>query len=495
MVCLVIAACGVMLSSGAAILISDPSGVTPSSPDYWENSFITIGRAEVIVNGGTVITQPAGANVTIGSGEDAVGRLTITENARMYTPNSAYVGYRGGTGIMTIENGGTWMLGSSMFLGQNEGTTGILSVSTGGTVTVGGLSIGLSGHGIINISNGGTLVNTSSFTTNLGSGIYSTPAVGVVVVDGAGSNWINNSAIKIAMGGVSTGSLTVRNGGLVATTGLSAGDGVADLEFDGGVLRAQGASTNFITGVFNSLKLTGAGMTLENDQAVTVNQTFTGDGGLRKTGVGTLTLNAKQEYTGLTVVESGTLTGTVSLTGGLVVRNGGVFAPGGASKGWQAEVGGFVLDRGGILALKIGVYRDSLLVDGDVVLDGTLALSAIGTLRDGDSYALIVNDGNHPVYGTFSTITVGGASVEWHPVGGLFGGGWFEYKGKTFAISYGGDASTGSLYGGRDVVLGVGVDVSVFPPVPPIPEPATLTLLALGATIIYGCHRGERRRA
>ena len=398
----------------------------------------------VMLTNGSTMNAPSGITVGNTSVSSVLSGSTVTTGA--YSNDTI-----AGTALVSGA-GTTWTTSSSLRIEDSKYYhQAKLTVTDGGTVNVGTLlSVGAPGYAMLEITNGNTVVSGSG---QIGGEVRS---AGVVVVDGSGSSWTNKGTIS--MGCQGSGALMVRNGGLVAMTSIKTGTGVVDLEFDGGTLKAQESVSEIFSGTYNSLKLTGGGMTMQIDSGLSIGmgQVFTGDGGMNKTGSGTLTLSTRQEYTGLTVVREGTLAGTVSLAGGLVVRNGGTFAPGAAGRSWIADMGGFTLDRGGILALKIGGYTDSLLVDGDVMLNGTLALVTSGTVENG-SHTLIINWGDNPVHGTFSDIMVNGAPAELHSVDGLCGGGWFEINGKTFALSYGGQAYTGSLHGGHDVILNIDV--------------------------------------
>ena len=74
----------------------------------------------------------------------------------------------------------------------------------------GGFNIGSFGTGTLTIANGGTVINNTAFTANIGSGAGSQ---GKVRVAGAGSIWSNSSGVNIGHSG--TGTLTIAEGGVV----------------------------------------------------------------------------------------------------------------------------------------------------------------------------------------------------------------------------------------------------------------------------------------
>jgi outer membrane autotransporter protein len=74
----------------------------------------------------------------------------------------------------------------------------------------GGLNIGSFGTGSLTIINGGTVINNTAFTANIGEGAGS---LGTVRVAGAASTWSNSSGVNI--GNLGTGTLTIAEGGVV----------------------------------------------------------------------------------------------------------------------------------------------------------------------------------------------------------------------------------------------------------------------------------------
>jgi len=258
---------------------------------------------------------------------------------------------------------------------------------------------------------------------------------------------------------------------------------VADLAFNGGILKPLSSTDSFLSGNFNSLYLDGSGLSagaaaltlqVDADLTVGVSKVFTGDGGLAKTGWGTLVLNGAQAYTGLTDVKNGMLMGDVSFAGGLTVRDGAIFAPGNNGI-WTTTVGGeYTQEFGAVLAMTIGRSgSDRLVVGGNVNLGGTLALFFTDDIEEG-SYVLIESLDDGVILQMFNAFTVNGVLVESKFLYGSSDTVWFQANDRWYTLSYGDSR--------MELV------VSSSPPAG-VPEPATLALLTFGAAALFGRRR------
>ena len=222
-IAVVVCVCVLVPSASAAVVST--GDVSPPDPTTWTYyTFAAIGETgsgAVSVNGGDEIRSYLGY---IGKEPGAVGEVTVSgPSSEWYNKCYIYAGFDG-TGTLNIQNGGRVSTHGtsnySVFIGCHSGSTGVITVDGAGSELVNNahntMYIGLHGSGILNISNGGWVGNGPY--GNIGS--YA-GATGVVTVDGVGSTWVARS---VFLGGTSyngdkdggNGKLIIRNGGEVS---------------------------------------------------------------------------------------------------------------------------------------------------------------------------------------------------------------------------------------------------------------------------------------
>ena len=104
-----------------------------------------------------------------------------------------------------------------------------------------------------------------------------------------------------------SGGTTLTRGKLSVDSDTRLGDPASDLNFDGGTLQITGTSFSSSPRVFNWLAGGGGFDVADAGHTFTVSQNLTGNGGLMKSGPGTLLLMPNQSYTGGTTIEEGRL--------------------------------------------------------------------------------------------------------------------------------------------------------------------------------------------
>jgi outer membrane autotransporter protein len=255
-------------------------------------------------------------------------------------------GVTGGTAALTVSNGGVIMTNPGGGAEIGRGGDGIVLVTGAGSqLLAGGLTVGEpfngvgTGHGQLTVADGGVVRIEAGGLSQIGVG-----GQGVVLVTGAGSQLLAGDYLSIGASGGATGDgqLTIQDGGLVSasTVALSYNDGIsignsgtllvqgtagargvletatlskgydtASATFDGGILRASGSSTDFISSYAGDYVTIGVGgMFLDtNGFDVTASSALSGAGALTKQGAGTLILSANNSYAGGTTIETGVL--------------------------------------------------------------------------------------------------------------------------------------------------------------------------------------------
>jgi autotransporter-associated beta strand protein len=222
-------------------------------------------------------------------------------------------------------SGGTTILNNTVILGaDNAMGTGSLSFNAtvgnsvlrlnGRNQTISGLSVVSAGFAGIVENN--LAATTGVLTIDLASGVTvnGTTAlnfrdnVGQLALVKTGSGTLNLSLFQSTTN--YSGGLTVNQGVLSYNAAQALGNSTAGgtITLGGGTLNYTGASASSVT-ISNNVTLTAstAGTFNNANGTVNVSGTISGSGNLIKTGAGTLSLNASNNYSGNTTISAGTL--------------------------------------------------------------------------------------------------------------------------------------------------------------------------------------------
>jgi fibronectin-binding autotransporter adhesin len=291
-------------TSTGAVVVSNATLIVTTELDLGDGGNATLS----IQNGGTVLV---GGNAFPGPTTAVTGAITLTgAQSSLTVLGAAVVGgdfdattgnpLPGGTGSITANAGTRVNLGPTFLFG---GATLTVNTGTLGNFTVAGLDDGVTGSsvGSVAVGSGSTLTIDTSNNPNLLSFFSG-------VISGAGGVTKTGLGTQVFTGGVNTYTgPTGINGGVLAFGTLNdLGLGTA-INFNGGTLQ-YGTNTDDIS--VRTVTINAGGATIDTDGN---NVTFAnpignnGPGGLTKTGPGTLTLAAANTYGGVTTVLNGTL--------------------------------------------------------------------------------------------------------------------------------------------------------------------------------------------
>ncbi len=331
-----------------------------------------------VFDGGYLENQGLGLIGTFGGGSE--GKVTVTGTASVWKSVDDLVVGAGGKGILRVLDGGTVQSAYGAFVGG-------IGPAADGTATVSGtnslwsvedfMSIGGEGAGgTLNILDGGRV------TTKIADiGSYQDDT-GTVNVDGPGSVF-EQTEKKLIVGFDGDGTLNLSNGGLIDQSSLPTPRAIllAKTANSKGTINigADPLNTPLAPGLIDAIAVRGK----DGDATLNFHHTgtdyfFTNNGmaggsavdirGSAKVGhyAGTTTLTSRNNYSGGTTIEGGTLRTSHrrALGTGPVILNGGSLDPTG-----RLNTGPFTWNAGTV-ASDLGATTDFINVNGDLVLTG-----------------------------------------------------------------------------------------------------------------------------
>jgi outer membrane autotransporter protein len=400
-----------------------------------------------------IVLFESGATVTtgeVGLGNSNGGSTTVTVTGAGTTWTNTGLGLE--MGSFTISAGAVITTNGYSFVGDTgSGPSGDVTITGAGSKwTVNDeLDLGYFGAATLNIQNGGTLETVTAIVGAYAGG----PTSGDATVDGAGSSWTNTNDLTIGLGDAPgsdpvTGTLTIKNGGVVSTDNSIIGSqatGIGTVTVGGAGTGSQFNFTGLLTvgdqgeGTLNVLAggtVSGPNMIIASqpDSIGTVNlgaadgQAPVAHGTLSVplidfgSGLGTLVFNntdshyifapdmsgdgtilvqspGETEFTG----NSSGFAGTTTVTNGKLAVNG--------TLGGQVDV-----DAGGTLQ-GIGTVGNFTALAGGTVAPGnsigTLTVTNNAQFDAGSIYAVqIDSSGGSDLIHALGTATIGGGTVQ-----------------------------------------------------------------------------------
>jgi fibronectin-binding autotransporter adhesin len=288
----------------AALVVNMPGTadvLTVSAP--LQNSTVIGGTqaSSLLKSGGGTMELDAtntytGSTIVQGGVLRLCGGGAVTNTAALITQGSGAVEITNGT--LTVAASASAVFG----VGYGAAGTGVVTVAGGGVLNVGN-------------AGGRTFIGGGPVGGPFGSGVLTIGSGGVVNMGAAGAD-PNNAVYFNGYGTAGNSALNLQTGGLLSTARpLWNGSSGARIDFDGGVLRVTTNLTGLI-GV-NVANVRNGGVVLDvMTNIVTVGQAFVHstvggdaaiDGGMTKTGTGTLLLSGASSFTGDLTLSAGEL--------------------------------------------------------------------------------------------------------------------------------------------------------------------------------------------
>lgn len=477
------------------------SAIAMAIPAGGNRLFITNSGAAVNVTGNLTMSTNSyallgpGASLTVGSliidastSSKASGLSTFTNNGGILTANNTTVNNNQGTGTgLLLINGGINNLGNTAVGRNNTGAAGATLgteglVINGGVVTMTNLNLGNAGNGNSSLSayiTGGIVTNNGAVFINQGSasrfsrllqtgGLFVVPDPAVVnpnpTVSGSFNNYVINGGTNI-VGGFYFGNTNGSAGTVNFTNAATIYIGSQGINWNGGItlntaLKAGGAfgATADWTGL-TTLTLNGSGtFTIQaaDQGGIAHNIALTGPVAgpssivLSKTGDGALTFNAANTYSGMTLINGGSLVlgaggslaSTLIMVGpgstfdvsafsgaytpvvnqtlcgfgsviGAVSASSGTIQPGSNTVTGTLTFAGGLTESGTASKFilsndPVNGGNDLISIIGDLTVSGANTITVVGSLPNNTNYTLMKYTGNFN--GTVANFTLAGAT-------------------------------------------------------------------------------------
>jgi len=412
------------LASGVTATIGSNATITKAANDLITTTSGTGGTFNVGASGGT---STGAQYVTTLTG--STGARTTTINARTVV-NVNFGGYFGQS-TATVYNTLVNPNGTSIVIG-NDANGGSLVVKAGGTITNGNnqafiLGGAATGSGTLTIDGG--QVNAGTITTGL---LGAAPVQATYAGLRFGSGTMTSGTRTTNLNG---GTLTV---GQIYASSATVGTSNNTFNFNGGTLQASISNPTFMaSGVVTTANVRAGGAKIDtNSFNVTVGQALvheaalggTVDGGLTKSGAGTLTLTNTNTYTGATLVNGGTLslgntTGTINNSSGITIDGSGAkFLQTNTTTAVSPTVTltqGTLTGSGTVNTVNVGAGTGGIIsnnngVAGAALTIGALTFGGAATVNtfSGNTSAAIVTTGALSTTGAGS-VTINPTAASW----------------------------------------------------------------------------------
>ena len=193
----------------------------------------------------------------IGNNAGSNGTVNIQDTDSTWTADRLYVGYSG-QGTLNIKNGATASTLDNAYIGYETDSSGTVNIQDTNSIwTTNSLIVGRYGQGVLNIKNGATV---NSNNANISSN-------GTVNIQDTGSNWIITNHFFVSGNYREQGTLSIKNGATVNSLSLAFIGGSSSKS---GSVNIQGAGSNWTNNSILQIGTSGQG-TLNIKNGATVN--------------------------------------------------------------------------------------------------------------------------------------------------------------------------------------------------------------------------------
>jgi autotransporter-associated beta strand protein len=339
------------------------------------------GTATVVQTGGSVINND---EVRIGQG--ATGVATYTLSGGTFSANNwCIIGREGADGTLNLSGSGTFIKngGDPFALGNDPGGgSGTLNQDGGTLTTANGSVMRIGGHA----DSPGVWTMTAGTATIGGQIQIGADGNGTLKMDGGTINAPGN----IAVGNVSAATFTL-NGGTLTTGKISGGGGLDVTTFNGTQIVVNTPINPFIENL-DSATIGAGGLKIDtNGVDATVTQTFSGTGGVIKTGLGRLSLTGPSTNSGNNTVSAGKLVTNTAATnsGSYTVADGATLGVAQVATDQVLTVPGATFGSAGASGLDIDLGNFTgntasapLNVTGTLTLNGNVTINIADQLPE-----------------------------------------------------------------------------------------------------------------
>lgn len=395
------AAIGLIKTGAGSLTLSTANGYTGLTTV--SGGTLAYGTSNAISNGGVTVN---GGTLDLATYSDTVGIVTLISGSIVADPVSP--GLLTSTGTFEMQSGvvSARLDGSSIAL--NKTTSGAVTflaqnTYTGlTTISAGTLQLGddtTKGSVVGNITNNAALVFHNATTQGYDGVIDGS---GTLTKDGEGTLTLNSANSYQGLTTINRGTLTYGADNVIYTGGITVNGGTLDLDEHIDSVGAVTLTSGSIVGG-GTLSST-SGFTVQSGTIDTVLADSGGSIGLTKTGSGIVTFLKGNTYTGVTNINSGTLTYEINdaiSTGGVTI-NGGILNLDDHSD----SVGAVTLNSGNIVGSGTLTSTSSFTVQsGDINVDLVGSTDAVSLTKNGDGIVTLSSPTGNTFTGT-TTITV-----------------------------------------------------------------------------------------